>query len=413
MEALSNRSKIETWSIILFIAVPGFATIKAAAIVAFFFYGAIKKGLSPFGILIFLGSLTLIICWHLLGRFNGVSQSANVDQSARLAIFFMLFACGYFCRDCFSTCAAIDRVCLATASVAAASKAIILIAVIGFGLTLDQVQTTLGFETVTASIGFGLERLQFPTDYIIAFLVACYVGGQSRKKDAAFIVAVAVVVFFSFSRFLFFSFFCSILVRSIWIRRFDFMPKVMLVATIAVALPFFQSLTDRFTGEGSTNSDETRIEQIAELTGQIQLAPYFGYGLGASVPGYLRSQTLPYSYEVQWYALVMQVGLVGVSWLLATILLMVLSSASDRRAAVCMSLILVLWALAGFTNPSLTSLGSGVGMALLIWRSSASVQRDFGRQFHFFQKRPVKSGRRRSTNRLNTHLSRMAESAGT
>jgi hypothetical protein len=106
------------------------------------------------------------------------------------------------------------------------------------------------------------------------------------------------------------------------------------------------------------------------------VAPFFGHGLGYAVPGYLRSDSQPYSYEMQWYATLMQLGWVGAAWLIANLSLMLMLPLRDNKAAVCAVTLLGVWAVSGFANPYLTSLGTALGFALAVWRIRVGVRQN-------------------------------------
>jgi hypothetical protein len=94
--------------------------------------------------------------------------------------------------------------------------------------------------------------------------------------------------------------------------------------------------------------------------------PIFGTGIGSSVSGNKRSGTIPFSYEVQWYAMAMQFGFFGLAWFVVNLLapLSICFKSPGKRA---FSLaVFALWVIAGFTNPLVISLGSAFGLCILM-----------------------------------------------
>lgn len=352
------------------IAVPGFATVKAAAVIGYLGYATLTAQTRLPGILVTIGVLGGLIGAWLIGRGSGVPGPLGVDQLSRLAIFFGIFVCASRLQPVFRRAENLDRLCLGSACVAALFKSAILIAVLAFNVPLENLAAALGFETVTQSIGFGLQRLQFPSDFIIAFLVGCYVGGRSRWLDLLFVLAISVVVMLSFSRFIFICFFVAVFVRAFWVRRLDFIARLAVVVAIGTLLVFQDTLVDRFVSEGTETSDEIRTEQIGYLDEQIAIAPWFGHGLGYSVPGYERSETQPYSYEVQWYAFLMQIGTIGCLGLAASVAVTLFRRTRTWRATLSVLVLYLLWAASGLANPYLTSLGTALGFAICTWRAA-------------------------------------------
>ena len=121
----------------------------------------------------------------------------------------------------------------------------------------------------------------------------------------------------------------------------------------------------RFASNSSTVSDEIRSEQFKQLAAAFEDHPLLGIGLGGHVQ-IIRSFTRTYSYELQWVALLMQVGIVG----MAGILLLIFAAANDlfaarHRGRGWLLLLFLLYLGAAFTNPNLTT--SYAGGAFLLF----------------------------------------------
>ena len=130
----------------------------------------------------------------------------------------------------------------------------------------------------------------------------------------------------------------------------------------------FPALVSRFSGEGATVSDGTRAQQTEQLTRGIIESPILGRGMGSSAHGYTRSDKMPFSYEVQWYALTMQLGVFGICWFLLNMVAPLLLVMQTARQRLYFLAVWTLWALSGFTNPFIVSLGSGFGLVFLTLR---------------------------------------------
>lgn len=354
------------------VAVPGLAAAKFVALIATLTFGTLRGDFRCRGLVVgYLAMLTLSFA-YAAALIHQVYQADRDAHLVRVFSFYAAFACITYVREGFKTTYSIDNSCIAAAVIMALFKIAILLAVDLFGYSLPDALEWLGFESVTLKISESIFRLQFPSDFIVLFLLACYTGRKSVFTDVLFISAIGVVVFLSFSRFIFLCFFIGLLVRAIWIRKVDLITVISAGILLVAIFSFSDVLIERFVGEGSNVSDEIRVEQIQELTREIQYNPIFGSGLGSSVPNFVRSETLPYSYEIQWYATVMQFGFFGTTILIISVLLMILWGIRGARAIVCLSLLIAMWIVAGFTNPFITSLGSAVGLSLA--RRRAQVQ---------------------------------------
>lgn len=65
--------------------------------------------------------------------------------------------------------------------------------------------------------------------------------------------------------------------------------------------------------EGAAQSNLIKLEQMEKLTEKWKKSPILGWGYGSYVEGYLRSKTSPFSYEMQFFALLMKIGILGLT----------------------------------------------------------------------------------------------------
>lgn len=366
--SIPTEASIAAPFVVALVSIPGFAGTKAFAVVAYFLWRLWTKGVSFRGLSLAVSVLGGLLLWYAVGQARQVPLNDGQDQLSRLLIFFCVLASAYYLRAAFRSPEALDRVTRNAALVSAVSKILITIAVLFFKIPFEDIQQSLGFESVTQPLGFDLQRLQFPSDFVILFLLSCYFGGKSRVADIVFIASIAVVVMLSFSRFIFICFFVAILVRMIWTRKMDLIPKSAVALVVVLSLAFSDVLAERFVGDAAEQSDDIRVLQVEYLSELIALRPLGGSGIGASVPSYVRSDSQPYSYEMQWYATIMQFGWVGLCWLLGTFVAILAGCVRNQRALICLSLLVLMWILSGFTNPFLVSLGTAVGFSIAIWR---------------------------------------------
>ena len=74
-----------------------------------------------------------------------------------------------------------------------------------------------------------------------------------------------------------------------------------------------------FTGEGQSVNDHIRAVEATKLLQAWSREPIFGHGLGATIPGYARSGTRPWNFELQYHLILFQVGVLGALVLLGVL----------------------------------------------------------------------------------------------
>jgi hypothetical protein len=349
------------------VAIPGFAAIKATGIILLWVYVASTSPLKTWSLLWFASVILNLSLWSEVALFHHTPTADITNQFSRILVFYLVLGLAAFIarKGVFDLLSA-DHLILTISVTVAIIKIAILAAVLSGLFSLEAIQSGLGFETVTDDIGFGLQRLQFPSDISLIFLIVSYSGGKRKIIDLLLLISMTIGIFLSFSRFLFAAYIVCLIIRYLRIRKFDQVSAAALSVVLFFGAIFSVSLVTRFNGEGTQASDNTRVEQIEYLTQVILEHPLLGIGVGSSVSSYKRSATIPFSYEVQWYAMTMQLGFLGLAWFLVN-LLAPLSRClyPPVRFGIFLS-VLALWFAAGFTNPLITSLGSAFGLGLLM-----------------------------------------------
>ena len=354
---------------IVCVAVPGFASIKAVLILALWSYLLLQSRFRLRSMVWLLSVLLNLVAWCEVALFHDVAQGDMVNHLSRLVLFFLILGIGVFTAESGSFAEVnLDRLIVAIAALSAGLKVLVIALILSGSYSLDAIQKAFGFETVTDAIGYGIQRLQFPSDIILIFLVACYVGGRNKLVDVLFLLGVTVSVFLSFSRYLFVAYLVCLVLRAFQLRRVDTVSRSGIVFAALLILFFSVTLLTRFAGQGSSASDSIRTEQIQQLTNVIAQHRIFGTGIGSSVSGYLRSQIMPFSYEVEWYALTMQLGFLGLLWFVGNLASPLVISLKSRNGKLFSLVVFSLWVVGGFTNPLVTSLGSAFGLCILMLR---------------------------------------------
>jgi hypothetical protein len=352
-------------------ALPGFAPLKLVVILALWCYLMVGDSFTIAAALWFVSvSLNLLLGAQVGAVFQGVPLKYVLDHFLRLIVFFIALGIGsYTASRCSISQKRLDQLIFVIAIGLMVFKLLIAGAVLA-GIPQSRVQAIFGFDTPTEGIGFGLQRLQFPSDIIAPFLIACYVGGKKKIKDGILLFCIATVVFLSFSRFLIVFYLLCTLLRAFWIKKVDFITVLNVVVSGAFVIVFFESILSRFASVDTAASDQVRVDQIHYLKVAIKSFPLLGTGIGSEAHDYLRNDKTPYLYEAQWYATTMQMGFIGVFWYVLNLLLAVYVPL--RKNYIAFTTVFLVWVFSGFTNPYLTGLGSAFGLTILLLRCNGT-----------------------------------------
>ncbi|WP_237884451.1 hypothetical protein [Pseudomonas sp. PGPR40] len=120
-----------------------------------------------------------------------------------------------------------------------------------------------------------------------------------------------------------------------------------------------------------STSIDMKNQQAVLLITEAQNHIVLGNGLGGYIQTFIRSPYQPYLYEVQWAALLMQLGVVGLLVLAIGLILIIPASALTLRAgavkrkeALYLIILYGLWLGSGMTNPYLFIMTSSVSYVL-------------------------------------------------
>ena len=220
-----------------------------------------------------------------------------------------------------------------------------LILVMGYIGLETTVKAIFSYDDVAANFfgGFvefrsdSLTSVAYLYSFFAARVIACYITGKETRLDLLFAIATAVALVFSGRRafwlLLFFAPAFAAMLSWLWFRPWRTKRSPVLSMGVAVTLAVaiftvsFSSFIDvsavisqismAFSSEEQSGAQ--RLEQAAALWASIQEKPFFGWGIGG-VSTVVRSQEMPWAYELSYMSLAMNVGLVGVTiYLLANL----------------------------------------------------------------------------------------------
>lgn len=135
---------------------------------------------------------------------------------------------------------------------------------------------------------------------------------------------------------------------------------------------------ERLDREGAMISNDIKVEQTKKLLGKWTESPIFGCGYGAYVEGYIRSEEAIFSYEMQFPALLMKIGVVGVGLLLFLLVAMVIAlrrakkDGGDTTASYAWLFLLISFGVCVQTNPLLLNY-NGMSLIVLLLTTCAAI----------------------------------------
>jgi len=240
----------------------------------------------------------------------------------------------------------------------------------------------IGVRFMSMAIYGDITRLQTSVDILTPFIL--YFVLQSRylhvhfnpKFKYGYTLVSLLAILLSFSRFLLIaallSLFLGWCLTDIWskFKWFVIVMIVMIAGTSWIGYDKISTIVElRFFSRSSYESDSTRTRQIDALVSEFHQYPLLGKGVGSYSEKMIRDKTILHSYEVQWVAFLMQFGLIGLSILLVPLILICLEFITLPFSWFKTSslLIFLTWLAAGFFNPFLISLSSGIMYALFAW----------------------------------------------
>lgn len=253
-------------------------------------------------------------------------------------------------------------------------------------LDMWAVMEMLGFRFMTMGIYEGLERVQTSVDIMPPFLLLFVLNSSALgvTLPPLFRLSYLGLSFLSnllsFSRFLLFVYLCSfsLYILTLSLRRFTRVLWTLIAIALALAALngaeiATAAIEQRFYSDDNYSSDAVRFEQMEALWREFLLHPWLGKGLGGYVEDYVRDDKLPYSYEVQWVAMLMQFGSFGLLALCLPLGAIAYRLSRPNRYFLAFNSLYALWLLSGFTNPFLISLTSGI-VYTMFWVASDSLQ---------------------------------------
>jgi hypothetical protein len=215
----------------------------------------------------------------------------------------------------------------------------------------------------------------------------------TRKLNLLFFIALTGAIYVGFSRYVWGCYGVVLLLFLLRPASYRLKPElVFLVGSVlaVVGWSFFANRLNellwlRFqTALSWQDTEMVRYQQTHALFRLAAQSPLWGQGIGSFVPGMLRNVVLPYSYEVQWVALLAKLGIIGFSLLVLFFLIPLFYIFQVEKIDDLWTLKIggfqlilmigyILWLASSFTNPYLlTSTSSVIYLVFLMLGYKAS-----------------------------------------
>lgn len=323
----------------------------------------------------FLFSLAFLLFWILISSSHRQVDWAGQSDQAKLFLITLtvpLLALFFLKEKLLSVSAIFRTIFFANFFYCLAKLLLVVASSLGF-ISIWDAMNLMGIRFMQMGIYGGLERVQTSVDIVTPFIVFFVLQAERLKIKlprgfiTAYLIVTCLANFLSFSRFLLFVYFCSIIlfVCSLPLQRFIKSVFILFfVLSLSISYiglePITSVIEKRIYSSDNYLSDEVRRNQIELLWREHEKNPWMGKGLGGYVPNFVRDYQLPHSYEVQWAAFLMQFGVIGIFLLTVPLFLISCTFFPLTHLSFSFLLLFFLWILSGFTNPFLISLTSGV-----------------------------------------------------
>lgn len=332
-------------------------------------------------LLFFLASVCFLLIWNVVSATQSdLYPSGRMDQTKLFIItLFVPLAAVYMIQEKVITAEKLFRVIIYANCIYCTGKILLMGLHVAGIINVWGILHRSGLRFMSMNILGEVGRIQTSVDIATAFLIYFVLLnkklnlGFSKKFITFYIFVSCISNFLSFSRFLWFvyfagiAFYCCTLSFTQIIRSLILFTAIMFGLIAMVGPGKVMSVVEkRLFSKDNYYSDKARVEQVEALSEECAQAPFLGNGIGGYAPSCVRDYQIPHSYEVQWMAFLMQFGLIGVTIICVPLGFLAWQMVKPPFTRVKFGLFLMfgLWIVAGFTNPFLISLTSGIIYAL-------------------------------------------------
>ena len=243
---------------------------------------------------------------------------------------------------------------------------------------VDFIRNVFGYSLVTFNfsgniIESNVVRLDLLNDslspYLLLFLLNTEQLGIRIKPNSKFFMIILLIVniLIGYKRSLIIVGLFVLLYSIFFAMKSSTRLKALIVVSAIVAVLYINYseeinyfVVDRFSSSSQDYSDTLRLEQFHVLMNEFYDNYLIGKGMGGYAYNYIRSEDLPYSYEMQWMQFLMQFGILGIIIVILTYCTIIIPAIRnwfrvDAKIRIIVLISFVSWGLISFTNPMMLS----------------------------------------------------------
>jgi hypothetical protein len=241
-------------------------------------------------------------------------------------------------------------------------------------------------RTISMNLPNGFYRLYLNTDLIAAFYPFVLAWAEKEKFELKSVMRyflffmALVLVMSSFSRYLIGLFFIGIFLLIYYRKNFIQLIPVFLLVSFFFLFVYYDAIMQfielRIYSNQNEASDQIRAEQVDILLNLfVKNNPFFGLGIGAYDPDYIRSSNNMFSYENQLLSFLPKLGVIGITSLF--FLFVYWLYVFFRMKNLIGILAIILFVLSGWFNPYLYSSNVAIlyVFILLMMHSHVKIQK--------------------------------------
>lgn len=372
--------------IILLILIPpsSFTSVKVAyisfflVVFMFFFLYLGMPNIKESGLYSFILGLVLVLALILLDISFGNDYSLKLG--AKYLLFYTLISIGiYLLNNGWLKVKTFYLVILySVVSYMILKNIIMFLPFLGI-VTSNEIFSIVKFYVGSSTLGYwGAEgvffRMSFGGDIVVIFTLYFFLINDvlrslvTKAFEGTFILNGILFSLLTFTRFYWIVILFALIVflaRNATIKYLSyiiFMAFLLFLVNWEVFVGLFENLIVRLLDFKST---DVKAEQSRFLISAWEEAPLMGRGISFYVPEYFRGMREPYTYEVQWLALLMQIGIVGLMGV-GYYMSKIIPNNLLNKKNILISVGYLFFILSAFTNPYLFVSSSAV-IYLLIY----------------------------------------------
>lgn len=249
---------------------------------------------------------------------------------------------------------------------------------INASVLVETISKTTGWELMTYDVDQSfISRIQFPIDLCSCFLMYYASTNLIKKLGVSQVIIFSGLLFsvlITMSRAFWFigivMFLLAIYNNSGSKRTFKYIIAIVILLSFAYISTYETTnkiISDRFSTNLTSSSDEARTIQNGLLYPQFEGAMFFGKGIGYYIPYFTRGEgDNKYAYESQVLAMFMKLGVVGFATLLFWFanIIFTFEKSLSFKILLTKSVFFALWIFSGSVNPLLFSTPGGLVLFL-------------------------------------------------